>query len=142
MNPKRLILAIVAVFVFLFATNYLIHEVWLKSDYNATANLWRSKADMQQHFCWLILGQFLMAVAFVMLWARGFAAISHLRCAVLYGLFMALFSQANTFITYAVQPLPAVIPVKWFIAGVAQGVLMGLLVFFVYKPKPEQPKPQ
>ena len=44
---------------------------------------------------------------------------------------------AATLITYAVQPLPAEIAVKWFIAGVVQGVLMGLLVHLVYKPKPE-----
>ena len=55
---------------------------------------------------------------------------------------MGLFSQATTLITYAVQPFPASLAVKWFLAGVVQGVLMGLLVFFVYKPKPEEAKPQ
>jgi hypothetical protein len=35
-----------------------------------------------------------------------------------------------------VQPLPADIAVKWFVPGVAQGLLMGLIVFFIYKPKP------
>ena len=54
---------------------------------------------------------------------------------------MALFQQATTLITYAVQPIPAVIIVKCFIAGVIQGAIMGLLVFFVYKSKAEEPKP-
>ena len=142
MNPKRLVLAIVAVFAGIFVTDFLIHAVWLRQNYLDTANLWRTEDDMNKHFGYLLFGQFLAAVAFVMLWARGFAAISHLRCAVLYGLFMALFSQAHTIISYAVQPLPGIIPLKWFIAGVIQGVLLGLLVFFVYKPKSEQLKPQ
>jgi len=39
------------------------------------------------------------------------------------------------------QPLLANLAVKWFISGLAQGVLMGVLVFFVYKPKLEKDKP-
>ena len=138
MNPKRLILGIVAVFVGIWVTDFLIHGLWLQSSYKATMSLWRPEAEMQKHMGWLMLGQFLMAMAFVMIWARGFAGNAHVRCGVLYGLFMGFFSQANTLITFAVQPLPSDIAVKWFVSGLAQGVLMGLLVFFIYKPKPEQ----
>ena len=134
MNPKRLFLAIVSVFVGIWLTDFLIHGIWLKNDYAASMNLWRPEAEMQAHMGWLMLGQFLAATMFVMIWARGFAATACLGCACVYGTCMGLFGQANTLITYAVQPLPAEIAVKWFMAGVAQGVLMGLLVFFVYKP--------
>jgi hypothetical protein len=138
MNPKRLIIGIVTVFVAVWVTSFLIHGVWLQSRYAATMSLWRPEADMQKHILWLFLGQFIFAVAFVMLWARGFAGNAHARCGVLYGLFMGLFSQANTFITFAVQPLPRDIAVKWVVAGLVQGVLLGLLVFFIYKPKPQE----
>jgi TRAP-type mannitol/chloroaromatic compound transport system permease small subunit len=137
MNPKRLILGIVAVFVGVWVTDFLIHGLWLQSSYKATMSLWRPEADMQKHMLWLFLGQFLFAVAFVMIWARGFSGNAHVRCGVLYGLFMGLFSQANTFITFAVQPLPRDIAIKWVLSGLVQGVLLGLLVLFVYKPKPE-----
>ena len=142
MNPKRLVLAIVAVFVGVWVTDFLIHGVWLQNTYKETMSLWRPEAEMKSHFGWLMLGQFLAAATFVVLWAKGFAATACIRCACLYGLFMGLFSQANTLITYAVQPLPPDIAVKWFMAGVAQGVLMGVLVFFVYKPKPDDGKPR
>ena len=48
---------------------------------------------------------------------------------------MGLFSQANTLITYAVQPIPPGLAMKWFVSGAAQGVVLGMLVFLVYKPK-------
>jgi hypothetical protein len=54
---------------------------------------------------------------------------------------MGLFSQAYTLLMYAVEPLPGSLAVKWLIAGLVQGVLVGVLVFFVYKPKPETVKP-
>jgi hypothetical protein len=98
-------------------------------------NLWRPETEMQAHMGWLMLGQFLFATTFVVLWAQGFAATARLGCACLYGIFMGVFSQATTLVTYAVQPLPADIAVKWFVPGVAQGALMGVIVFFIYKPK-------
>lgn len=142
MNPKRLVLAIVAVFIGVFATDYLIHEVWLKSTYHETMSLWRPAAEMQSRFGWLMLGQFLAAATFVIVYAKGFAAMNCLRCACRFGLFMGLFKESVTLITYAVQPFPPDIAVKWFVAGVVQGLLMGGLVFFVYKPKPEEGKPK
>jgi hypothetical protein len=42
MNIKRLILAIVAGWVVIFATDFLIHQLWLGPIYEATKPLWRS----------------------------------------------------------------------------------------------------
>lgn len=136
MNPKRLALALFVVFVAKWITDFLIHAVWLNGTYKETASLWRSEAGMQAHMGWLFLGQFLYAVPFVVLWAKGFAVPACRRCACLYGLFMGVFSQAATLITFATQPFPADIAVKWFLSGVVQGIALGLLVSFVYKPKP------
>ncbi len=101
MNPKRLIIAIVAVFLGVWVTDFLIHGVWLKNTYAATMSLWP----------------------------------------LLFGLFMGLALESNTLVMYAVQPLPADLAVKWFIAGLVQTILMAVLVLFVYKPKAEEPQP-
>ena len=136
MNPKRLVLAILVAFVFVVVSDILIHGVWLKPTYVATADLWRTDAEMQARMGWMFGAQFLAAMTFVVLWARGFAEKACLRCALMYGLFMGLFSQAATLMTYVVTPVPAEIPLKWFFAGVAQAVLLGVVTFFVYRPKP------
>jgi hypothetical protein len=138
MNPKRFVLAILAVFVGVWVTDVLIHGVWLQSTYKATQSLWRSDAEMQAHMGWLLAGQVLFAATFVTLWAKGFANMSCIRCACVYGLVMGSFSQAFTLVMYAVQPLPGALAVKWFAAGLVQGALMGALVFLVYKPKPQE----
>jgi hypothetical protein len=135
MNPKRLIAAIAVVFVGIWIMDFLIHGVLLQNTYKETMSLWRPESEMQAHMGWLMLGQFIAAATFVLLWARGFAALACLRCAVIYGALMGLFSQVSTLVGYAIQPLPPGLAVKWFISGIAEGVLMGLLVFAVYKPK-------
>ena len=136
MNPKRLLLAIVAAFGTIFVTDILIHGVWLEPVYKATMNLWRPDDEMKAHMGWRCAGQLLAAVTFVLIWAKGFAATGCRKCAVIYGLCMGLFSQANTLISYAVQPLTTEIVWKWMVSGVLQGVVLGLVVSLVYKPAP------
>ena len=140
MNPIRLLLAIVAVFAGVWVTDYLVHEIWLKSIYQANAALWRPETDIEAHIGWLFLGQFLFTLTFVWIWATGFATRRTLARACIYGVAMGVFRQAYTFILYAVQPLPKDLAVKWVFVGIAQGLLMGLLVL-VYKSKPSAPAP-
>jgi hypothetical protein len=137
MNPKRLVLAIVVVFITVFLTNMLIHGMWLNSTYKETANLWRTEPEMQKHFPFMLLGQFLFAASFVIIWSKGFPAVATLGGSCLYGLTMGLFAESLTIITYVVQPMPGHLMAKWFVAGLVQGVLMGVVVFFVGKPKVE-----
>ena len=47
MNPKRILLALIAAFIAISATDYLIHEVWLKGDYApGIGKLWRDRKSV------------------------------------------------------------------------------------------------
>ncbi|MFZ4764857.1 MAG: hypothetical protein ACOYMN_07855 [Roseimicrobium sp.] len=136
MNLKSLIISIVAVFIAVTVTDILIHGVWLSSLYAATKELWRPEAEMAsgKYMGWLHAAHLLIAITFTSLWAVGFAKDAKVTCGVKYGLFMGLFSQAHTLIGYAVQPLTLEIVWKWMLSGALQGVLLGIVAFFVYKP--------
>ncbi len=137
MNVKRLIISIVVVFIAITVTDILIHGVWLSSLYGATNELWRPEAEMSsaKYMGWLHAAHALAAITFTTLWAVGFAQNAKLSCGIKFGLFMALFSQAHTLISYAVQPLPLELVWKWLASGAVQGILIGMVVFLVYKPK-------
>jgi magnesium-transporting ATPase (P-type) len=137
MNTKRLILAIVVGFIFIFATDFLIHAVWLMPDYNATKSLWRPEAEMNTRFPWMLGAQLLCAMTFVLIWASGFAVRGSVGLACAYGLLMGLFVQVTTIITFVVSPFPPELAFKWFLSGVAQSILLGVVTFFAYKPSPE-----
>jgi hypothetical protein len=139
MNPKRLILTVVVVFVGFWVTSFLIHGLWLNPIYKETMTLWRSEAEMQKHMGWMFLGQFLWSAAFVVIWSKGFPAVNSLAGSCLYGLIMGMFMESNSLIMYCVQPMPGHLVAKWVAAGLAQGALMGILVFFVGRPKAAAP---
>lgn len=135
MNIKRLLLAILAGWVLIFATDFLVHELWLGPVYAATQPLWRPQSDMATYFCWLLVAQFLIVTTFVIVWAKGFAGRS-IGAAVSFGLLMGVFQQTWAIILFAVMPVPAELSIKWFLAGLVQAVLLGIVTSLVYKPAP------
>lgn len=134
MNMKRLFLAIVVAYLVIFGTDYLIHEVWLKPDYEATKSIWRPEADMQSRFYWLILAQIICAVTFVIIWAKGVVSGS-VGNGIGFGLLMGLFQQIWALVNYAIIPMPGELAVKWFFSGLVQAVLIGITTALIYKPK-------
>lgn len=138
MNIKSLILSIIVVFIAVTLTDILIHGFWLSSLYGETKELWRPEAEMNsgKYMGWLHAAHLVAAITFTVLWAAGFAQSAKISCGIKYGLFMALFSQTHTLISYAVQPFTIEIVWKWIASGVLQGIILGLIVFYVYKPKP------
>ena len=136
MNIKRLLLAIAVAFVVLFATDFLIHGIWMTPDYRVTQQLWRTDPEMNARIGWMFAAQLLWAATFVLLWTR-WADTARLGCAVGYGLLMGLFSGVWAIVMYVVVPMPCGIAAKWFFAGIVQSILVGFVTFYVYKPKPQ-----
>jgi len=134
MNMKRLFLAIVAGFIVIFATDYLIHGLWLMPDYEATKSLWRPEAEMHSRFYWMILAQIICAVTFVIIWAKG-AVGGSVGNGIGFGLLIGLFQQIWAIVDYVVIPMPGELAAKWFFSGLGQAVLLGIVTALVYKPK-------
>ena len=104
-------------------------------DYRATQQLWRTDAEMTSRMGWMLCAQLLFVITFVIVWAKGSASsTAKISCAAGYGLLMGLFSGVWALIMYVVVPMPGSIAVKWFFAGIAQTILLGLVTFWMYKP--------
>ena len=135
MNIKRLILAIITGWLVIFATDIVIHHFLLMPDYEATKSIWRPEAEMQPRLHWMFIAQFLGVATFVTVWAKGFAGRS-VGTGVVFGLLMGLFQATWVLTNYVLIPMPGDLAIKWFIGGLAQAVLFGIVTSLVYKPKP------
>lgn len=139
MNTKRLLLAIVAAFLLIFATDFLIHAVWLHRDYDATKAIWRPEVEMESRLAWMLVSQLLCAVIVVVLWATGFAWRGTMGLAIAYGLLIGAVVSSSAIVSYVVTPMPGWLAAKWFFSGTVQGVLLGMLTFLIYKPAANAP---
>ena len=130
---KRFILAFIAAYIFIFAWGWLLNGFVLKDIYAETPNLWRSQADMMSLFHWIIIGQALIVLAFVMIYASGFAG-GGVAAGIRLGLLLEIAAIGMRLGFYAVQPIPGKLIVYGSIGGLIEMIIVGALVGAIYKP--------
>jgi len=139
MDSKRMILAVVLVFVVLVVAGFLIHGVWLGSTYQDMRNgdsPFRTP-DALQHRLWLIwLSDLLYAILFVWVYVRGREDSPWVGQGLRYGVLMTLFTIVpSTLNDYAVYKVPHMLAVKWMAGGGVVLVILGLLVAAICQKK-------
>jgi hypothetical protein len=130
---KRFVFAFIAAYAFIFLWGWLLNGVFLKDVYAQTPNLWRPQSEMMSLFHWIIIGQALIVLAFVMIYASGFAgggAIAGIRLGIL--LEIAAIGMRLGF--YAVQPISGKLILYGSIGGLVEMIIVGAIVGAIYKP--------
>ena len=123
----------VAGFIVIFATDYLIHGVWLMPAYNATKSLWRPDAENECARSLDVYRAIPLRDVLCSYWAKGFARLQH-WCRLCGGLLIGLFQEVWVLVDYVVAPIPGGLAVKWFFSGLAEVVLLAIVTGPVYKP--------
>ena len=134
MNTKRLGLSCGAVFLAVFAYDFVLHNIILKTDYVITGYLWRPPEDMPKYFGSLLFGQLLLSIAFRAIYAFLNRAQASVRTGLIYGLLAGLLLCGPNFIYHAVQPMPLDLILKWTVGRLIQTALAGVVLGAVYRP--------
>ena len=131
---KKLAIAIVATFIVLMATNYLVHSIWLMPDYDAIPLSHRNPWSMQHRFWLLVLGQVFFSAMFAYIYTRGRENKPWIEQGIRYGILVALLTVIPTSLTeYTVYIIPYMLAIKWMVAGSIQMILAGLVVAAIFK---------
>jgi hypothetical protein len=126
---KKLLLAIVAAYIVLMLTNYLVHQIWLMSDYAAIPASHRSLAGIMHRFWAMAVGQFIFAALFAYIYTRGAEKKPRLVQGIRYGILITLLTVVPTALgEYVVYIVPYQLAIKWMIAGGIQMIILGLIV--------------
>lgn len=133
MNIKSLLVTIVVAFVTISVTDFLIHQIWLSVTYAETKHLWRPEAEMMAKMPLMMLGQFILAAAFSVIFASYVAEKRSISATLKFSFYLSLISVAGQMMMYAVQPIPGSLVVKWCVAITAQVLLLGLVVHKIYR---------
>lgn len=119
-------------FVFIFITDYLIHQKMLAEAYRDTGFLWRTPAEMQKTLPWMIFGQILTAILTCRIFHYGYEN-KGIGEGVRFGLLLSGLYVATYLINYAVMPIPQSLLWSWTAATVAQGAAGGAVLAILYK---------
>jgi hypothetical protein len=132
MNPKRLVLTIIVVFIVANLTGYFIHAIWLRQDYMPVANLYRPEG--QEKMLWIVLAYLAFAIGSVWLYAHGVENKRWVGQGVRFGIAMWLaLAIPSFFIAYAVQPIPAILMAKQVISEGVDKIVLGIIIAALYR---------
>ncbi|MBI5383446.1 MAG: hypothetical protein HZA90_02025 [Verrucomicrobia bacterium] len=131
---KRILLAVLAVFVAWQVLDFVIHGLILMKSYQETASLWRPMNEMK--FGLMRLVGLVAAGTFVLMYAwlvRDKSVATGLKFGLLFGLGTG---ASMGFGNYCVMPVPVFLAVVWFLGSVVEAVVAGLLVGWIVKETP------
>jgi len=133
---KKVLPGFAAVFVVLEVTNFVFNGLILGPTYQSLQNLWRP--DMMS-FMWIyhvimLIGAFFFSFIF----SKGYER-KGIAEGVRYGLYIGIWlSIGMAYGTYAMIQIPYSLALQWFIYGVIQYLVAGIVLALVFK---ERPKP-
>ena len=130
---KRFWVCGIVMFLAAMLLSGVVHAVLLKPDYLALGPMYRSDADGQAHFPWMLLAHALIGFAMTWIYRQGFVAgKSNISQGMRFGLAMALFSTIPGYlIYYAVQPLPAMLVIKQIVFSTISMLLLGVVLAYL-----------
>jgi hypothetical protein len=130
---KRFILAFVAAFIFIFFLGWLYNGVLLKDVFAEAQSLFRPREEMMSLFHWIVIGQAGLALAFVMIYASGFAG-GGIAAGVRLGSMLEILAIGARCTIYATQPFPAKLLELISLGGFIEMIITGVIVGAIYKP--------
>jgi hypothetical protein len=107
--------------------------VLLKDVFAEAQSLFRPREEIMGLFHWIIIGQAGLALAFVMIYASGFAG-GGIAAGVRLGIMLEILAVGARCAIYATQPFPAKLLVLISIGGFIEMIVTGVIVGAIYKP--------
>jgi hypothetical protein len=127
MNIKRLVLAFFAAFIFIVCWGWFYNGLLLRGATSDVRYLFRPLEETMGLFHWVIIGQAILALSFVMIYASGFAR-GGVGAGIKLGIMLEFLAIGARLMIYAVQPFPARLLLLWTVGGFVEMILTGAIV--------------
>jgi hypothetical protein len=130
---KRVILAVVAVFLAWSVMDFVIHGVILASSYAATPSLWRPMNEMKTSV--LYISVLIAALSFVLVYSLFFARRG-ISTGLQYGLLFGLgVGVSMGYGSYSVMPIPYHMALTWFLGSLVEAAVGGVILGAIIREK-------
>ncbi|TAL37064.1 MAG: hypothetical protein EPN93_06460 [Spirochaetes bacterium] len=132
MNVKKYLFASAAVFVAFQVLDFIFHGLIMSDIYKGLSGLWRP--DMMSYMWIFYLGGVVLALTFTYIFVKGYEGkgiMEGVRFGIVAGLFMYV---VGMFGQYAMYPIPFSLALYWFLYGMVQFVIGGIIASLIYKP--------
>ena len=131
---KRRLLAIVCGFALQLAGLLLIHSVWLKADYLATAGIWRPMAEQAARAWAMLLSILIYVIAAVLLYKPGPKSEPVWKRGLSFGVLLAMAVVVYGSLSgWVILPLPHLLVAKWIVGEGLLSCIFGVVVVAIVR---------
>lgn len=132
---KRFWLAVLAVFVFLGLVDPIVHGIFLASDWQAKEVLAITRPEYK--FLVFYICYFFIAFGLTYVYSKGHEGLGVAE-GIRFGFFISLISfLPQTYFTYAIFPIHYGLALKWYLAGMVELMLIGIVLNKMFSKKAE-----
>jgi hypothetical protein len=125
---KRFVISVAVLFVASMLLGFVVHGLLLGADYAKLQNIFRSPADSQAYFPYMLAAHLFIAIGFTWIYRAGRDSRPWLGQGVRFGLAVAVLTTIPTYLIYfAVQPMPSDVVAKQIVFDCISMVLMGII---------------
>ena len=140
MNQKKFWIAFIVIFVVYEVTNFIVHGLILGPTYMSeeVAPIFRPQAVLNSTMWVRLFTELVWSFFFTFIFVKEYENKGRME-GIKYGIYMGLFySFVFAYQSYWMYPLPYSLTLQWFIFGLIQCVILGVLAAMIYKPKPSE----
>ena len=132
---KKFIISSLVMGVASLMVGFVVHALILKSSYAQLPNLYRSDAQSEAHFVYMLLAHLLIGIGLIWIYRRGHeAGKGVLSQGARFGAAIAVVSTIPTFLIYfAVQQVPSDLVAQQIVFDSIGMVLLGVIVAWLNK---------
>ena len=124
----RFVTSVVVLFVLSMTIGFVVHAVLLNADYVQLQHLFRTPADAQRYFPYMLLAHVFMAVGITWIYRAGRDARPWLGQGLRFGLALFVLVTLPTYLIYfAVQPMPSDVVAKQIVLDGIGIVLLAMV---------------
>jgi hypothetical protein len=133
---KKLLYGFIAVFITLEVLDFLVHGLLLKSTYESLSSLWRP--DMTDKMWVIHLVTLIGSFFFAFIFSKGYEN-KGIGEGLRYGFYIGVWmSVGMAYGTYSMIAIPYSLALQWFIYGVIEYVIAGVVLAMVFGSKPKE----
>ena len=133
---KKVLMSFIAVFITMEILSFVVNGLILSATYEATKALWRT--DMNSLMWIFHVLTFVGSFFFTLIFSKGYEGKGMME-GVRYGTYIGIWmSIGMAYGTYAMIPIPYSLALQWFIYGVIQYIIAGVVVAQVYGMKSKE----
>jgi hypothetical protein len=133
---KKKVGAVVAGFVVQLSRLFVIHSVWLKQYYMASASLWRSQEDATSRVWAMLLSVLIYVIGAVWIYAHGVESKPWIGQGIRFGILLAMVTVVYGSLSgWVILPISPMLVLKWIVGESLLSLLFGVVVAAICQPR-------